>query len=147
MQTCWRSAPAAPMRTTRRRRPTLYADEYVEQTPGAVVVDRAVAPADPYEPDVLRSVLLSALAGLAIGVVAALVVRWRDTTLRSERQLCKITDVPNLAVIPRHPLDEDRPDDVAVLRDPNSIESEAYRTLAHGARLRGAETARSACCW
>ena len=47
-----------------------YADVYVEQTPGAEVVDRAVAPSDPYEPDVVRSVLLAALAGLVIGVVA-----------------------------------------------------------------------------
>ena len=64
-----------------------------------------------------------------IGVVAALLVAWRDTTIRSDRQLAKLTHVPNLAVIPRHPLGEVRPDDVAVLRDPNSIESEAYRTL------------------
>ena len=56
-------------------------------------------------------------------------VAWRDTTIRSERQLTKITGVANLAEIPRHPLGEVRPDDVAVLRDPNSIESEAYRTL------------------
>ena len=56
-------------------------------------------------------------------------MRWRDTTVYSERQLAKITGAPNLAVVPRHPLGEVRPDDVAVLRDPNSIESEAYRTL------------------
>ena len=106
-----------------------YADVYVEQAPGTQVVDRAVAPSDPYEPDVVRSVLLAALAGLVIGVVASLIMAWRDTTIRSERQLTKITGVANLAVIPRHPLGEARPDDVAVLRDPNSIESEAYRTL------------------
>jgi capsular exopolysaccharide synthesis family protein len=74
-------------------------------------------------------VLLAALAGLAIGVVAALFVAWRDATIRSERQLATVAGVANLAVIPRHPLGEVRPDDVAVLRDPNSIESEAYRTL------------------
>ena len=106
-----------------------YADVYVERTPGAEVVDRAAEPSDPYEPDVLRTVLLAALAGLAIGVVAALVVAWRDTTVRSARQLTGVSGVANLAEIPRHPLGEVRPDDVAVLRDPNSIESEAYRTL------------------
>jgi capsular exopolysaccharide synthesis family protein len=106
-----------------------YADVYVDQTPGAEVIDRADVPSDPFEPDVVRSVLLAALAGLLIGVVAALVVRWRDTTIRSERQLAKVTGLANLAVVPRHPLGEVRPDDVAVLRDPNSIESEAYRTL------------------
>lgn len=106
-----------------------YAGVYVERAPGTEVVDRAVTPADPYEPNVVRSVLLAALAGLAIGVVAALLVAWRDTAVRSARQLTKITGAANLAVIPRHPLGEERPDDVAVLRDPNSIESEAYRTL------------------
>jgi receptor protein-tyrosine kinase len=107
----------------------LYADVYVAQAPGTEVVDRAVAPSDPYEPDVVRSVLLAALAGLVIGVVGALFVAWRDATIRSERQLTKITGAANLAVIPRHPLGEMRPDDVAVVRDPNSIEAEAYRTL------------------
>jgi receptor protein-tyrosine kinase len=106
-----------------------YADGYVGQAQDAEVVDRAVAPSDPYEPDVARNVLLAALAGLVIGVVAALGVARRDATIRSERQLAKVTGVANLAVIPRHPLGEVRPDDVAVLRDPNSIESEAYRTL------------------
>ncbi len=106
-----------------------YADVYVDQAPGTEVVDRAVPPSDPYEPNVARSVLLAALAGLVIGVVAVLLAAWRDTTIRSERQLTKLTGAANLAVIPRHPLGEVRPDDVAVLRDPNSIESEAYRTL------------------
>ena len=106
-----------------------YADVYVEQAPGTEVVDRAVPPSDPYEPNVVSSVLLAAIAGLVIGVVASLLAAWRDTTIRSERQLTKLTGVANLVVIPRHPLGEIRPDDVAVLRDPNSIESEAYRTL------------------
>ncbi len=39
----------------------VYADTYVAGTPGTEVVDRAVAPTDPYEPDVVRSVLLAAL--------------------------------------------------------------------------------------
>lgn len=108
----------------------VYAEVYVEEAPaGAEVVNRAVAPSDPYEPDVTRSVLLAALVGLAIGVVAALLVAWRGATIRSGRQLTKITGAANLAVIPSHPLDEVGPDDVAVLHDPNSAESEAYRTL------------------
>jgi capsular exopolysaccharide synthesis family protein len=107
----------------------VHADVYADQAPGAEVFDRADVPSDSYEPDVVRSVVLAALAGLVIGVVAALLVAWRDGTVRSERQLTKNTGMANLAVIPRHPLGEVRPDDVAVIRDPNSIESEAYRTL------------------
>lgn len=103
-----------------------YADVYVAQTSNTEVVDRAVAPSDPYEPDVARTVLMAALAGLVIGVVAALLVAWRDATIRSEGQLAKITGAPNLVTIP---LGEVRPAGVAVLRDPISIESESYRTL------------------
>jgi polysaccharide biosynthesis transport protein len=106
-----------------------YADAYVALASGAEVVTRAVAPSDPYEPDVARLVLLAALAGLVIGVVAALVVAWRDITTRPERRLTKATGLANLAVIPRHPQDAVAFDGVAVLRDPHSIESDAYRNL------------------
>lgn len=107
----------------------VYADAYVELAPAAEVVERAVPPSDPYEPNVVRSVLLAALAGLAIGVVAALVVARRDTTIRSARRLTEITRAPNLAAIPSRQLDEVGPDVVVILRDPDSIESEAYRGL------------------
>jgi polysaccharide biosynthesis transport protein len=106
-----------------------YADAYVALASGAEVVTRAVAPSDPYEPDVARLVRLAALAGLVIGVVAALVVAWRDITTRPERRLTKATGLANLAVIPRHAQDAVAFDGVAVLRDPHSIESDAYRNL------------------
>jgi polysaccharide biosynthesis transport protein len=73
-------------------------------------------------------VLLAALAGLLIGVVVASLLAWRGTTARPERRLEKSTGVANLAVIP-HSLGAFPSDGVAVLRDPESVESEAYRTL------------------
>jgi capsular exopolysaccharide synthesis family protein len=106
-----------------------YADVYVSWAPGTQVVGRAVAPSDPYEPDVARSVLLAALAGLVIGVVAALLVAWRGAATRPERRLTKATGLANLAVIPRHLQDAVAADGVVVLREPHSIESEAYRSL------------------
>jgi capsular exopolysaccharide synthesis family protein len=106
-----------------------YADVYVAWTPGTEVVTRAVSPSDPYEPDVVRSVLLAALAGLVIGGVAALLVAWRNAAARPERRLSKATGLANLAVIPRHPQDAVASDGVVVLRDPHSIESDAYRSL------------------
>lgn len=96
---------------------------------GAEVIDRATVPADPFEPRTWRNVLLAAGAGLLIGLVAAWIVRRADSTIRSRRQLADVTGVPNLAVIPRVPLGEPRPDGLATARDPNSVESEAYRTL------------------
>jgi polysaccharide biosynthesis transport protein len=74
-------------------------------------------------------VLLAALAGLVIGVVAALVVAWRHVITRPERRLAKATGLPTLAVIPRHLQDAVASDGVVVLRDPHSIESDAYRSL------------------
>jgi receptor protein-tyrosine kinase len=96
---------------------------------GAQVIEPATVPSDPYEPETVRNTVLAFLAGLLIGIVAALVVSRRDTTIRSSRRLSAITGVPNLAVIPRVPLGDRRPDDLAALGDPNSIEAEAYRTL------------------
>ena len=95
----------------------------------AAVVDPATVPADPDEPQTLRNVMLAFLAGLLIGIVAALLVNRFDSSIRSTRRLRAITGVPNLAVIPRVPLGDRRPDDLAAMGDPNSVEAEAYRTL------------------
>ena len=96
---------------------------------GAEVVDRAEPPSDQQGTNVLVVTLLSGLAGLLIGLVAMLVAASLDRTVRSARQLRHISGVPNLAVIPRQPIGAERPADVALVRDPNSIESEGYRTL------------------
>jgi capsular exopolysaccharide synthesis family protein len=45
------------------------------------------------------------------------------------RDLADIVSAPNLAVVPRHPLDAPRPDDVTMFREPNSVEAEGYRSL------------------
>jgi capsular exopolysaccharide synthesis family protein len=96
---------------------------------GAQVIEPATVPSEPFEPETARNTLLAFLVGLLIGVIAALVVSRRDTTIRSSRKLGAVAGVPNLAVIPRVPLGERRPDDLAALGDPNSVEAEAYRTL------------------
>jgi capsular exopolysaccharide synthesis family protein len=107
-----------------------HAAVYVEQRgDGAELIDPATAPSDPYEPDTLRNTGLAFLAGLVIGIVAAWVLSRFDSSIRSAHRLHDITDVPNLAVIPRVPLGQRRPDDLAAMGDPNSVEAEAYRTL------------------
>jgi capsular polysaccharide biosynthesis protein len=95
----------------------------------AEIVDPATVPNDPYEPNTVRNTLLAALAGLVIGLVVAWVVSRFDSSIRSTRRLQDLTGVPNLAAIPRVPLGERRPDELASMGDPNSIEAEAYRTL------------------
>src|SRR6056297_284160 len=79
----------------------LHADLYAAPRGDTVVVtERAATPSDPYEPQTVRNVLLAAAAGLLIGLVAALVLRRFDPTIRSARQLAAFTRVPNLGVIP-----------------------------------------------
>ena len=107
-----------------------HATVYVSQRGGgAGLIDPATVPSDPYEPDTVRNTLLAFGAGLLIGIVAALLASRFDSSIRSTRRLSDITGVPNLAVIPRVPLGHQRPDDLAAMGDPNSIEAEAYRTL------------------
>lgn len=96
---------------------------------GTELLQPATTPTDAYEPTTVRNTLLAFLAGLLIGIVAAIVVSRFDSTIRSRRRLQDISGVPNLAVIPRVPLGQRRPDDLAALGDPNSVEAEAYRTL------------------
>jgi receptor protein-tyrosine kinase len=96
---------------------------------GGEVIQPASAPSSPYEPNTIRNTVLAFLAGLVIGIVAAIVVGRLDSTIRSRRRLQDVTGVPNLAVIPRVPLGQRRPDDLAAMGDPNSVEAEAYRTL------------------
>ena len=107
-----------------------HAAVFVEQSDGgAELIDPATVPADPYEPQTWRNTLLAFLAGLVIGILAVWLLARFDSSIRSTRRLHDITKLPNLAVIPRVPLGHRRPDDLATMGDPNSVEAEAYRTL------------------
>ena len=106
----------------------------------ATLIEPATVPADPYEPQTVRNTVLAFLAGLLIGIVAALLVARFDSSIRSTRRLRAITGVPNLAVIPRVPLGDRRPDDLAAMGDPNSVEAEAYRTLRTAVEFLANET-------
>ena len=79
--------------------------------------------------DVVLPVVLAAVAGLVVGLIAAWVAERRSSTILGVGDLAKLTSVPNLAVVPRHAIGASRPDDVAMFRDPNSIEAEGYRVL------------------
>ena len=106
----------------------------------ATLIEPATVPADSYEPQTVRNTVLAFLVGLLIGIVAALLVTRFDSSIRSTRRLRAITGVPNLAVIPRVPLGDRRPDDLAAMGDPNSVEAEAYRTLRTAVEFLAHET-------
>jgi capsular exopolysaccharide synthesis family protein len=79
--------------------------------------------------DVAVTVAIAAAVGLVIGLIGAWIVARFGALIRTRRDLEQVTSAPNLAVIPRHPLGAERPEDVVMFRDPNSIDAEAYRTL------------------
>jgi polysaccharide biosynthesis transport protein len=79
--------------------------------------------------NVILTVVAAALVGSLIALAATWVIDRRNVLIRTRRDLAKITSVPNLAVIPRQPSGAERPEDVVMFRDPNSIDAEAYRTL------------------
>jgi len=115
----------------------LHADVYSAPRGDTVeVTERATTPSDPFEPQTVRNVLLAAAAGLLIGLVAALVLRRFDPTIRSARQLAAFTRVPNLGVIPSIRPVGDGGDGVRAERDPGSLQSgdtEAFRSAFESA--------------
>jgi polysaccharide chain length determinant protein (PEP-CTERM system associated) len=64
------------------------------------VLDRARVPEKPVTPDRMRIWMTGSLAGLGLGVLLALLLEYRDTSLRSERDVGAALALPVLALIP-----------------------------------------------
>jgi polysaccharide biosynthesis transport protein len=90
------------------------------------IVDSARPPAKPSKPDMLINLVLAALFGLGLGVVAALVLEALDETLASPDDVEKKLGVPVLGVVPL--LDKGQTT-AAALADIRSGFSEAYYSL------------------
>jgi capsular exopolysaccharide synthesis family protein len=88
------------------------------------IIDRAMPPGSPFEPNVSRALMLSLALGLGAGVGIALVLELLDDRVRAPEEIEELTGLATLGVIPRvEALD-------AALNDPNSAVSEAYRSLS-----------------
>jgi succinoglycan biosynthesis transport protein ExoP len=100
------------------------------RTSGAVVIDEAVPPGGPFEPSPQRNVSLAITVGLLLGLAAAFLAEYLDTSLKDEEDLVRRSGFPNLAVIPRIPgtKETDGPQ-VVSLTDPRSPAAEAFRGL------------------
>lgn len=99
------------------------------ETSGASVIDAAQPPGSPFEPNPERTVVLAAVVGLLIGLGAAFLVDYLDTSLRDEEGLARASGLPVLAVIPRlkdWPTTETH---VVAREQPTSPPAEAYRAL------------------
>lgn len=71
------------------------------EDPSVRVVDASVMPLDPIKPKKPLIVLVSGLAGLMLGVMAAFLRESRDHAVRTREQLQQITSAPVLGIIPR----------------------------------------------
>ena len=95
------------------------------------IIDEASAPSAPYEPSVLRNVLLALLVGLVLGVAAAFVREQFDDSIDSAESLAVASGgLPLLGAVP---LDEAwtaaGDTRLVTVQAPNSVTTEAYRTL------------------
>lgn len=100
------------------------------RTSSSTLIDAATPPGAPYEPDTVRTVTLALLVGLLIGLGAAFLIDYLDTTIRDGDDLQAATGLPTLAVIPRSVAAEQGHEGHIVARDvPQSPAAEAYRNL------------------
>lgn len=90
------------------------------------IVDMASPPEEPSKPDILLNILLSALLGLGLGVVAAVILEALDETVATPEDAENKLGVPVLGVVP---LLEKGQTTAAALADVRSPFSEAYYSL------------------
>jgi capsular exopolysaccharide synthesis family protein len=94
------------------------------RTSGSALIDEATPAGAPFEPQTRRSVGLAALIGLLIGLGAAFLLEYVDTSIRDEDQMASVTGLPTLASIP-----EFTSTPLITRDDPHSHATESYRTL------------------
>jgi tyrosine-protein kinase len=95
------------------------------QTGNAAVVDRATPPSSPSSPKPVRDTILGGLAGLLLGLGAALVREKVDRRLRDPEELEEAFGLPVLARLP----DSDALGRRFGMADLPPVEAEAFRTL------------------
>jgi len=64
------------------------------------IVDRAEVPRAPFKPDLSRSLMLSLIVGLLIGIGMAFFIEYLDNTVKTPDQVEQITALPSLGLIP-----------------------------------------------
>lgn len=94
-------------------------------TNGLSIVDPANLPSAPYSPRLLLNMALAVLGGLVLGFGAAIGLEYLDNTIKTPDQMEALLGIPVLGLIPVLPSDQSVQ---AVLEDPHSAVSEAYRS-------------------
>ncbi len=102
----------------------------------AAIRDQAEPALFPSRPKVFLNLLLSALAGLALGIGLAFFVEYLDTSVKTMDEVEKLLGLPVLGIIPKG---------TRLLNDigEDSADAEAYRILSTNLEFRGNKTARA----
>lgn len=93
------------------------------------ISDPAAPPDDPYAPRVLFNALLAAVAGLLIGIAAAAVLEFMDTSIRGANDVTALTGAPLLSSIGIVPKLRPGSTQVYTVAQPRSPAAEAIRLL------------------
>jgi hypothetical protein len=83
----------------------------------------------------MRTVTLALVVGLLLGLGAAFLVDYLDTSLKHEDDLVQASGLPNLAVVPQLKDWKAGTAHVITREDPHSPAAEAYRSLRTGVRF------------
>ncbi len=112
------------------------------KTSGSTLIDEATPPGLPYEPNTMRTATLALVVGLLIGLGAAFLLDYLDTSVRDEDDLERATGLPNLASIPHLPAKKTPAGDLPYLvtrEHPHSPAAEAFRHLQTAIKFLGLE--------
>ncbi|UUL82473.1 GumC family protein [Sphingomonas qomolangmaensis] len=92
----------------------------------AVVVDTALPPRSPFQPNPIRNLLIGIVAGLVIGMAIAFGIEFIDDTIKSAEDVGSKLHLPLLGLVPRM---EKRASIVDELANPRSEVAEAYYSV------------------
>jgi capsular exopolysaccharide synthesis family protein len=95
------------------------------RTSGSVLIDEARSGGAPFEPQTRRTVGLAAVIGLLLGLGAAFLLEYVDTSIRDEDEMMAATGLSTLASIPE--FDSSTP--LIARTDRHAPATEAYRSL------------------
>jgi succinoglycan biosynthesis transport protein ExoP len=104
------------------------------------VLREATIPSVPVSPRTGVNLLLGLLAGLVVGVAAAILLQTLDTRIRSKEDVTGVTDAPIIGGIAFDNSATKRP--LIVQDDPRSVRAEAFRTLRTNLQFLEAESGR-----
>ena len=106
------------------------------------VVEAASLPEFPVKPQKARIILLSFIGGLVLSLGLVHLLQQLDSSLKSVDAAERVLGLPVLGAIPKHGSVKDGKGRLITVRDPDSICSEAFRTLRATLSLLGREAER-----